>query len=79
MSEPSKKTYYQLSFTGSQGLAAIFAVLAGLALAFFLGVRAGLTRPAGESFAERSATEESGGEKPPRPATSSAVPAISST
>lgn len=83
MGEPARKTYYQLSFTGSQGLAAVLAVLAGLAVAFFLGVRAGLTRPPGESVAEHAATEESAGEKSPPatpiplPATSAAAAAVS--
>jgi DedD protein len=40
----SKKTYYQISFTGAQALAAILLVLLAMAVSFFLGAKAGFER-----------------------------------
>ena len=39
-----KKTYYQVSFTGGQALAAVIAVILALGVAFFFGAKAGFER-----------------------------------
>jgi DedD protein len=39
-----KKTYYQVSFTGGQALAAVISVILALGLAFFFGAKAGFER-----------------------------------
>jgi cell division septation protein DedD len=70
-----KKTYYQVSFTGGQALAAVIAVILALGVAFFFGAKAGFERlsdtetapglrdvravPAPESPAESPATAAS--------------------
>ena len=41
-----KKTYYQVSFTGAQALVGLVGILAALALAFFLGAKAGFEKSA---------------------------------
>jgi len=41
-----KKTYYQVSFTGGQALAAVISVILALGLAFFFGAKAGFERGA---------------------------------
>ena len=48
MMADGKKTYYQVSFTGGQALAAVIVVILALGLAFFFGARAGFER-GGES------------------------------
>jgi cell division septation protein DedD len=40
----SQKSYYQVSFTGTQALLALLVVLGALGLSFFLGARAGFSR-----------------------------------
>src|SRR6185369_7761611 len=39
-----KKTYYQVSFTGGQALAAVISVILALGLSFFFGAKAGFER-----------------------------------
>jgi cell division septation protein DedD len=40
----NKKTYYQVSFTGAQALVGLVGLLAALAIAFFLGAKAGFEK-----------------------------------
>jgi cell division septation protein DedD len=51
-----KKTYYQVSFTSGQALAAVIAVILALGLSFFLGAKAGFER-AGETEPRPASTE----------------------
>jgi DedD protein len=44
MTDSAKKTYYQVSFTGMQALVGLAGILAALALAFFLGAKAGFEK-----------------------------------
>lgn len=44
MTDPAKKSYYQVSFTGVQALIGLVGLLAALALAFFLGAKAGFEK-----------------------------------
>ncbi len=44
MTDPAKKSYYQVSFTGVQALVGLVGLLAALALAFFLGAKAGFEK-----------------------------------
>ncbi|MGH9443185.1 MAG: SPOR domain-containing protein [Thermoanaerobaculia bacterium] len=46
MADPAKKSYYQVSFTGAQALVGLVGILAALALAFFLGAKAGFEKSA---------------------------------
>lgn len=65
MTDPARKSYYQVSFTGVQALAGLVGLLAALALAFFLGAKAGFEKstlasqpsvvPPGESESTASA------------------------
>jgi len=83
-----KKTYYQVSFTGGQALAAVIVVILALGLAFFFGARAGFER-AGETepatapketptAAAPAATESVSTTTRPVPATTSAAAASAS-
>jgi cell division protein FtsN len=44
MTDPANRSYYQVSFTGVQALVGLVALLAALALAFFLGAKAGFEK-----------------------------------
>jgi DedD protein len=59
MPDAPRKSYYQVSFTAGQGLAALLVMLAGLAVSFFLGVRAGFVKAGPEPPAVSAAPSES--------------------
>ena len=69
-----KKTYYQVSFTSTQALAAVVIVLAALGVSFFLGAKAGFEK-SGET---EIATARPGPAVPPA-ATTEAPPTVAST
>jgi len=50
-----KKTYYQVSFTGGQALAAVVVLIAALGLSFFLGAKAGFEKSGEPEAAARPA------------------------
>ena len=63
-----KKTYYQVSFTGGQALAAVISVILALGLAFFFGAKAGFER-----------TPDAEGGAAPRPVPVAPAPAAGET
>lgn len=66
MTDPSGKSYYQVSFTGVQALVGLVTLLAALALAFFLGAKAGF---------EKSTSASAPSVVPPGESEASSVPA----
>lgn len=80
----SPKSYYQVSFTGTQALAGILVVLGALALSFFFGAKAGFSRsrPAETAVAPPASAASAPGEteplKPPPPASAPALPSPAS-
>ena len=79
-----KKTYYQVSFSGTQALVGLVGLLAALALAFFLGAKAGFEKssPAGAPAASVVPPGESDSSAtappPPTSTTIAAAPATKS-
>lgn len=65
-----KKTYYQVSFTGGQALAAVAVIIVALGVSFFLGAKAGF---------ERSPEASAAAPRPTGPVTSAAAPAGAAT
>ena len=73
-----KKTYYQVSFTGGQALAAVVSIVVALGLSFFFGAKAGFERTA-EPGAAPNARPAPVGAAAPAPAETSATEAASPT
>jgi DedD protein len=75
----AKKTYYQVSFTGGQALAAVAVVIVALGVSFFLGAKAGFERSSEPAAAPATRPAAGNAIAPPGAATTTAAPEAETT